>query len=145
METTQINDKLSVSGQLTVSDVKQLAHDGIKVLICNRPDAEETDQPSFKDIEATAIKNNITFVNIPFSGINVPALCFEQFINVIDNSNDEIHAYCRTGNRCSILWGLSHVRTHSIEDTLEKAQTLGFIYKPIVLEQLQTVREKYLF
>lgn len=144
MKITQINDKLSVSGQLIVSDIKQLAQQGIKLLICNRPDAEETDQPSYKEIEAAAIENNISFVNIPFSGINVPALSFDQFINVIDNSNDEIHAYCRTGNRCSILWGLSHVRTHSVEDTLEKAQALGFTYKPIVLEQLQTVREKYL-
>ena len=143
MKTIQINNQLSISGQLTSSDVKTLASNGIKVLICNRPDGEATDQPSYKEIEAAAIESNITFINIPFSGISVPADSLTAFLNIIDTNKSSIHAYCRTGNRCSILWGLSYARTHSVEETVLEAHTHGFNYKPVVLEQLQTVSDKY--
>ena len=145
MKIVQIDDKLSVSGQLTVSDVKHLANSGIKLLMCNRPDGEETGQPGFEEIEKAAIENQMSFVNIPCKGTNIPEHLLEEFVTVLDNSdnnNDKIHAYCRTGNRCSVFWGLSHVRTNSVEDTLKIANTLGFNFTPI-LEQLHRVRKKY--
>ena len=49
-----ISPELSLSEQISVSDVKTIAELGFKSIICNRPDSEGPDQPTFEEIQATA-------------------------------------------------------------------------------------------
>ena len=54
MELKKITGKVSVSPQITPDDIKEVATKGFRAIICNRPDGEGADQPSFEEIEAAA-------------------------------------------------------------------------------------------
>ena len=38
--------RITISGQITPNDVKELAKDGVKSIVNNRPDGEEAGQPT---------------------------------------------------------------------------------------------------
>lgn len=144
MNVLKIDDKLSISEQITEQDVKQLADLGVKTIICNRPDGEEPNQISCQAIKDAAEQNGIQFVHIPVSGRDIPMQSLNEFIACIEASNEKIHAYCRTGTRCSIFWGLSQARDMPAELVLEKAQAKGFNLTP-VKTQLESVYQAYHF
>jgi len=138
MNKIQLHDTFSVSEQIKIDDIKQLADEGVKTLICNRPDGEEPNQITCAEIKAAADANGINFVHIPVPGRVIPQDALEEFLKVIDGSDDKIHAYCKTGTRSSIFWGLSHARGKSVDQVLEKAASLGINLTPVA-DQIEKV------
>lgn len=51
MDTRAIDAGLSISDQITPRDVAAITGAGFKSVICNRPDGEGVDQPTFAEIE----------------------------------------------------------------------------------------------
>ena len=131
MNKIQIDQNFSISEQITLDDVKQLANDGVEILICNRPDGEEPNQLTCAQIKAVADENDMQFIHIPVSGRDIPDDVLEKFTDTLDHCDKKIHAYCRTGTRSSFFWGLSMARTNSRIDVLAKAESLGFSLAPI--------------
>lgn len=111
----QITDTYSVSEQINLDDINTLAESGVTLIICNRPDNEEAGQLAFADIAARAKEKNITAVHIPFAGGQMQPSDVETFKQVIKEA-DNIHAYCRTGNRSSQIW-------QAAQESSSKAQT----------------------
>lgn len=103
MKFKRITDNYAVSEQLNPSDLEEIASQGVKLLICNRPDNEAEGQPSFDEIRAAAEAVGIESVNIPFSGGQLTMQHVEAFKAQLDRGL-KTHAYCRTGNRCTIIW-----------------------------------------
>lgn len=103
MEFKRITDQYAVSEQISPADLDEIAAQGVKLLICNRPDNESEGQPSFDEIRAAAEAQGIEAVNIPFSGGQLTIQHVEAFKAQIDRGL-KTHAYCRTGNRCTIIW-----------------------------------------
>ena len=54
MDIRTLTDDLSVTGQITQDQLAQIAAQGFRAIICNRPDGEEPEQPSFVQIEQAA-------------------------------------------------------------------------------------------
>ncbi len=54
MNIKPVTTALSVSEQIVVADVAEIVAAGFKSIICNRPDGEGADQPTFAEIEAAA-------------------------------------------------------------------------------------------
>ena len=54
MDIKSLTVNLSISPQVLVNEMEAVAQAGFKAIICNRPDGEGPDQPSFKEIEAAA-------------------------------------------------------------------------------------------
>ncbi len=54
MELKKINDRVSVSPQISVDDVEAIKAAGFKTIINNRPDGEAPDQPASAEIKAAA-------------------------------------------------------------------------------------------
>ena len=50
MELRTISATFAVSPQITADDVAAIAAKGYRAIICNRPDGEGADQPSFEEI-----------------------------------------------------------------------------------------------
>jgi sulfide:quinone oxidoreductase len=101
-----ITEEFAVSDQLEVADVDVLAAQGIKSIICNRPDGEASDQTSFAEIEEVALKNGMSFSNVPvISGALKPS-DIESFATAFANLPRPIVAYCRSGTRSINLWAL---------------------------------------
>ena len=53
MDIKILTKDLSVSPQISVDDVRILAEQGFKSLVCHRPDGEGADQVNFAEIKAT--------------------------------------------------------------------------------------------
>ncbi|MFD1797789.1 hypothetical protein FQV27_18715, partial [Paracoccus aurantiacus] len=52
MELKKISPKATVSPQIAAMDMAAIKAAGYRAIICNRPDGEGADQPSFEEIEA---------------------------------------------------------------------------------------------
>jgi sulfide:quinone oxidoreductase len=99
----QITDNYSVSEQINLDDIDTLAKSGVTLIICNRPDGEEEGQLPFADVAAYAEEKNIKAEHIPFAGGQMTASDVTAFQAAIQNA-ENVHAYCRTGNRSSQIW-----------------------------------------
>lgn len=103
MEIIKIDNKVSVSGQITLADISELKQQGVEVLICNRPNNEEENQPTIEELSAAAKEQGLDFYSIPFSSTGPTAEQIDEFAQILANSN-RLHAYCRTGNRSKKIW-----------------------------------------
>ncbi|MGO2233662.1 MAG: TIGR01244 family sulfur transferase [Marinomonas sp.] len=99
----QITDNYSVSEQINLDDIDTLAKSGVTLIICNRPDGEEEGQLPFADVAAYAEEKNIKAEHIPFAGGQMTASDITAFQAAIQHA-ENVHAYCRTGNRSSQIW-----------------------------------------
>ncbi len=108
MRITKISEQFAVSPQISVEDVATAAAQGYKTIMCNRPDNEEFGQPSAQTIEAAAKAHGLDFHWVPVSHQGMAPDTLDRFQAVISAENGPILAYCRSGNRCSILWNMSN-------------------------------------
>lgn len=107
MQVYKVTDNYSVSSQITASDVALIKASGFKSIMCNRPDGEEFGQPSAEIIKQAAEDHKIKFFYLPLGRTGISAELLEDFREVISGDNDPVFAYCRTGNRCGMLWNAS--------------------------------------
>ena len=98
-----LSPQVSVSGQIQASDLSKLKEFGVEIVICNRPDNEDHPQPLFSEIADEALSLGLETYNIPFSGGEMTQAQVDEFKAILD-SGKKIHAYCRSGNRSSIIW-----------------------------------------
>ena len=98
-----LDKNVSVSGQVTPEDIAAYAEQGVEIIVCNRPDNEVSDQPSYDSIAAAALMAGLQVVNIPFAGGQMQPEQAVEFADLME-SGKRIHAYCRTGNRSTQLW-----------------------------------------
>ncbi len=103
MDIKNLNSSVSVSGQIGPEDVSFLADQGVKIIVCNRPDNEQSDQPTFNEIRKRAEQLNLRAFQIAFSGGQMHETHVNQFCELL-KQGEKIHAYCRTGNRSNNLW-----------------------------------------
>lgn len=107
MQVYKITDNYSISGQISPSDVALIKASGFKCIMCNRPDGEEFGQPSAEMIKKAAEDHDIKFVYLPLGRTGIGADLLNDFRDVVNGDNGPVFAYCRTGNRCGILWNAS--------------------------------------
>ena len=103
MEIHQLSEQITVSGQIEAGHIPALKELGVELIICNRPDGEAEGQPSFADIQAATEQAGLVFKNIPFPGGAMTQAQVEEFAECLKGYK-RIHAYCRTGNRSSVIW-----------------------------------------
>ena len=103
MDTTTITDEFSVSGQIQPSDVEQIAKEGFKSIICNRPE----DEPGSVGIEAikqAASEHGIAFHYLPVGLTGIKEGQVGEFAALMAGIETPVLAYCRSGNRASKLF-----------------------------------------
>ena len=126
MKLMQVNEQLSVSGQLNEQDLETLAAEGVQLIVCNRPDAEAAEQPEFAQIEQAAQKLGLEIINMPFKSGEMQPEHIAAFTDII-KSDKKVHAYCRTGNRSFCLYAAAHASTGKPEpEILAQAKEIGF-------------------
>ncbi len=108
MNPRPINDDISVSEQIAAEDVARIAAAGYRSIICNRPDNEGPDQPSFAQIAAAAKTAGLPSRYIPMApGQTDPAVAAAQFGEALAELPKPVLAYCRSGARSTMLWQMS--------------------------------------
>lgn len=125
MNIKHIEDNFSISEQITLEDIQTLANMEVKTLICNRPEGEEPNQLTSQQLNEETSKHGIKFIHIPSPGREIPAESLSLFIETFTKSEGKIHAYCRTGTRSSIFWGLTLATQMTSEEVINKGNSVG--------------------
>ena len=99
-----LSPEFAVASQIIPDDLEDLASDGFKAIICNRPDNEGPGQPSFAALEAAAKAAGIEAVYLPIYPNRMSMADAEAFARHLEALPKPILAFCRTGNRSSSLF-----------------------------------------
>ncbi|TYL48738.1 bifunctional protein tyrosine phosphatase family protein/NAD(P)/FAD-dependent oxidoreductase [Marinomonas sp. IMCC 4694] len=127
-----ITEKYSVSEQITLGDIDTLAVSGVTLIICNRPDEEESEQLTFADIAAYAKTKNIEALHIPFAGGQMTASdVVEMKLGLKDANN--VHAYCRSGNRSTLIWQAVQDLPSSEQTSISQTSTTSATHYDVVI------------
>ncbi|PBB35719.1 TIGR01244 family sulfur transferase [Mesorhizobium sp. WSM3868] len=106
MEYRQISEDYSVSGQIQPEDIVAIKDAGFKSIICNRPDDEQPGQPSADSVKAAAEAAGLAFRYIPVISGQLTMDNVEDQAEALDDLEGPVFAYCRSGARCTNLYGL---------------------------------------
>ncbi len=126
MDPKRISAELSVAEQITADDVKALAEQGFRSIICNRPDGEAADQPTFHEIEAAAKAAGMETRYLPIVSGKVADEDADAFGAALIELPGPTLAYCRTGTRSTTLWSLSAAKDKPVADILAATKSAGY-------------------
>lgn len=126
MDVRKLTDSISVSPQVAIEDIKAIAEAGFKTVICNRPNGESEDQPDLALIEAECQKLGLTYVSQPVISGNISDQDVEAFDQFLASAQTPIFAFCRTGTRCTMLWGMAEGSRQEAQAIIDKAANAGY-------------------
>ena len=132
MDIKKLTSNLSISPQVLMSEIQAIAQAGFKAIICNRPDGEGPDQPSFKEIEQAANQYGLQAKYLPAESGKVMDEEGQAFGQLLNTLPGPVLAYCRTGMRSTTLWALSQADSTPLPQILEASQKAGFDMKALV-------------
>ncbi|HQS47758.1 bifunctional sulfur transferase/dioxygenase Blh [Reyranella sp.] len=107
MKPIPVTEKLSVAEQLQPEDFTELARNGFKTIINNRPDGEEASQPGSAAEEEAARAAGLDYVFIPVTSSNMRPEDVRRFAETIVASEGPVLAHCRSGARSFYMWVLA--------------------------------------
>ena len=88
MELKRVNQDFYVAGQITVNDIAKIADQGIKTLICNRPDGEGADQPNMIEIEEAAQRHGLNVIYQPVTSGKITDQQVAEFKQLYQNAQN---------------------------------------------------------
>ncbi|MDH3621503.1 MAG: TIGR01244 family sulfur transferase [Gammaproteobacteria bacterium] len=103
----RLSETCAVASQIQPDEVAALAADGFTAIICNRPDGEDFGQPTAAAIAAECEKHDIAFHSIPIDRSGLTMDMVKSFQDAVASSAGAVLAYCRSGQRSSVLWQAS--------------------------------------
>ncbi|MEM6499525.1 MAG: TIGR01244 family sulfur transferase [Pseudomonadota bacterium] len=126
MELKTISNEFSVSPQITADDVAAIKTAGFHAIICNRPDGEEADQPSFEEIETSAKTAGIEIRYLPVQTGMINDEDVAAFGAALQDIQRPVLAYCRTGTRSATLWSLHEAKMRPMSEILAATTAAGY-------------------
>lgn len=125
MDLRQITPELSVSPQILPEDLPALAEQGFRVVINNRPDAEVGDAESGAAVQAAAEAAGMDYRAIPFVPGQITQAMVDAQAEALALPGRKI-AYCRSGNRSTVLWALTQAGEAPTDSLLQTAAEAGY-------------------
>ncbi len=126
MEIKTLTAGLSVSPQVVAADMKAIKDAGFRALICNRPDGEGSDQPTFDEIAKAAKAQGLEAIYLPIVSGMVRDEDAAEFNAALTALPGPVLAYCRTGTRSATLWSLAQANKRSVSDILAATKAAGY-------------------
>ena len=126
MEIKHLTPGLSVAAQVTTADLQTIKDRGFKAVICNRPDGEGADQPTFVELEKAAKKLGIAMHYMPVKPGIILDPDIDAFRAALTALPGPVLGFCRTGMRTTTLWSLSQGRTADLAQILAVTKAAGF-------------------
>ena len=126
MEIKTLTAGLSVSPQVVAADMKAIKDAGFRALICNRPDGEGSDQPTFDEIAKAAKAQGLEAIYLPIVSGMVRDEDAAEFDAALTALPGPVLAYCRTGTRSATLWSLAQASKRSVADILAATKAAGY-------------------
>lgn len=95
------------SAQISPEYLEKVKSDGYKTIINNRPDHEEPNQPLNAEIEQMAKQLGLAYHFQPVVASQINQKDCQEFAEIFNNAEKPIFMFCRTGNRCNILFQMT--------------------------------------
>jgi uncharacterized protein (TIGR01244 family) len=128
----RLDDKVLVSGQIAPDDVAGLADHGITMLVNNRPDGEDPDQPLAGDIEEAAAAAGLAYRFVPIVRGIGPADVEAMQEAMREAGEGKLLAFCRSGNRSALVSAMAMRAEGASAEAITSALTqAGFDAGPI--------------
>ncbi|MGX0875777.1 sulfide:quinone oxidoreductase [Roseovarius sp. MBR-154] len=126
MQFNKVTAALSVSPQIGADDMAAIRDAGYRAIICNRPDGEGADQPTFDEIEAAANAAGLEARYLPVTSGIVQDGDADAFGQALMELPGPVLAYCRTGTRSATLWSLSQAKSRPVPEILAATKAAGY-------------------
>jgi uncharacterized protein (TIGR01244 family) len=128
----QLGDRVMVSGQIAPHEVAGLAAEGVTMLVNNRPDGEDPEQPLAGDIEDAAAQAGIAYRFVPIIRGIGPADVEEMQKALRDAGDGKLLAFCRSGTRSAFALAIAQREEGaSADEVQEQLIQAGFDPSPI--------------
>ena len=128
----QLDDKTLIGGQIALADVPDLKQAGVTMLVNNRPDGEDPDQPLSAEVEAAARAAGLDYRHIPIVRGMGPSDVDEMRKAIADVGDGKMLAYCRSGNRSALVWAVARSEDGVPKEELERcAEGAGISLGPV--------------
>jgi sulfide:quinone oxidoreductase len=126
MEIRKILPEISVAPQIAPGDVKAIAEAGFRSIVCNRPDGEAADQPTFEEIEVEARKAGIEVRYLPVDKGRVTDEDADALNRAMMEMPGPVLAYCRTGTRSATCWSLAVAGKKTLPEIMDATRAAGY-------------------
>jgi uncharacterized protein (TIGR01244 family) len=132
MNLIELDEVVLVAGQIQAGGMADLAAKGVTLIVNNRPDGEESGQPSASLLESAARAAGLDYLHIPvvqtFDSEQVAALA-----DALDHVEGRVLAFCKSGTRSTYLWALARARQGADVDTIvQRASVAGYDIRPLL-------------
>ena len=133
MPYARLNDKMSVTPQITPDDLPDLVGQGFKAVVCNRPDVEVPPDLSSEALRAACEGAGIAFFNNPLAPGGLTGEAVAAQAQAMAATDGAVLAYCASGTRSAILWAFATAGESemSTEDIVKALDTAGFAFPGI--------------
>jgi uncharacterized protein (TIGR01244 family) len=126
LDLRRINDRVSVSPQISPDDVAALKAAGFTTIVNNRPDGEAPDQPDGAEIRAAAESAGLVYYDIPLGRDGVSQDMIDATKEALEASSGRVLCYCRSGTRSTTLWALSQAGSLPAGEIIAAAGQAGY-------------------
>ncbi|MEM9583681.1 MAG: TIGR01244 family sulfur transferase [Pseudomonadota bacterium] len=121
MDIRSLTPDFAVSPQINPADVEALKEHGFTHIICNRPAFESGPAETPDLVEAATREAGLAWTNNPMAGGQLSMEMIEA-----QRADGKVLAYCASGTRSAILWGLSQAGSLQVDDILNAMAQAGY-------------------
>lgn len=123
----RVTDTFAVAPQLQPEDVAEVARQGYRTIINNRPDDEEPGQPKAEDVRKAAEAAGLAYVHIPVNAASGPDQV-AAIRQAVDDVEGPVLAHCRSGTRSITYWarGQAQSGARSREELVRLGREAGY-------------------
>ena len=128
-----LDDRVAVAGQIRPADLDDLARQGFRAVVNNRPDGEAMfGQPSTAELRRAAEAAGLVFLDLPFSGPNATPDQVRAFRHLMATTEGPVLVYCKSGMRSAFLWGTALLAAGApLDQVLSAALNAGQNLEPL--------------
>ena len=113
-------------------DVEAAAARGVTMIVSNRPDGEEPDQPSAAEIEAAARAAGLDFVHVPVVDRLSPDKV-DALRAALARTQGRALIFCRSGTRSAYLWAMARAAEGvPVDELVHRAGLAGYNIRPLL-------------
>lgn len=130
----KLDEKIAVSGQISVDDVAAIAAAGYKSIICNRPDGEdEKNQPASTELENAAKAAGLQFAYLPVKIGQISDEKCTAFHQLMETLPGPVLAFCNSGNRARALYSRDTGTVTAPAETVSPACNWGNAFDIVIV------------
>ena len=122
-----VTETFYASAQITAEAMAQLAEQGFTDVICNRPDEENGPAEQSGEMRKAAEAAGLKFHFHPLVQATLlerDSIALQKAL--IDGAEGNVLAYCASGTRSTVVWGLGQAGEMPASAIMEKAAAAGY-------------------